>query len=544
MHRILGFSLLCLTVILPVGCGRDETPTSPATSTAPLANQFLDPDLAAGEIVLASGWEFASDVPLPSRLALLLEKCFGGFIQDFQREVITGDIVHYSIVLAVGPGEFDVIGLHRVVRERRPHVPIKAQNSLFLVHGMGKDFVGNFLPGRKSPLLPDDIGFAVFMAQNDIDVWGIDSSYTLVPPGLEDFGFAAGWGMDKSINDIAAGIAVARTVRLFTGNGWRKMTLFGYSQGAIMGYAFLNRETQMPSGLRSVGSFIPVDWGLAFDDPDAQADECDYLTGYVDFWNDGVYGFDDDPDGFLAAVGYLAQTDPDDLSPFYEGFTNLEVFLFFTAVPSTLTPMHWWAGIYDSDGWPLDFAYTTRLMATEFWLHWAPMHPPVHLWVDFHSINCEESIWETNLAAIDLPVLSLEAAGGGGLAMAGTLDRLCSAEVTRHVVQLLGPDDAWRDFGHIDLFTAEDAAMLAWQPTLDWITNLRGGDASDLPAVDVVLSSEALDELRSLHPQVPSTGQYFNAPAPAARPVAATPASDEPSLPGRNVRLRQLPERR
>ena len=532
MHRypspllIVAVTVVCVLV----GCSRDENPTAPS-----IAPNALDHTLAAGEVMLACGWDFDTEVELPASLALLLDKNQRGIVQDFQREVITGNIAHYSLVLAVGPGEFDVIGLHRVVKERRPNVPIKTRESLFCVHGMGKDFVGNFMPGRKSPLLPDDVGFAVFMAQNDVDVWGIDNSYTLVPGGLADHGFAAGWGMEKSIDDIATGIGVARLVRLFTGNGWRKMTLLGYSQGLQMGYALLNRETQWPRGLRSVGAYIPVDWGLAFDDPDLQANECDYLAGYVDLYDDGVYGFDDDPDGFLFSVGFLAQTEPDAPSPFYEGFTNLEVFLFFTAVPSTEAGAVWWAGLFDDEGWPLDLAFTTRLMATEFWLNWAPMHPPTHLWADFHSLVCEDSIWETHLGAIDLPVFSLEAAGGGGPIQAGTLARLVNAEITRLVVQLLGPDDGWRDFAHIDLFTAENAESLAWQPTLAWLRGRQGREVTDpLPYGDSLTPADAA-RLGALD-WSPPIGQWLNGSAPQVRP-------DAPAHLPREVRSPRMRER-
>jgi len=541
VKRILQFSALLL--LCPLLACQQEPPVSPLDRSPDAADRAVDPALAAGELMLAFGWDFDPDVQLPASLAALGDKCGPGIVVDFQREAITGDIAHYGIVLAVGPGEHDVIGLHRVVRESRPFTPIRARKSLFLVHGMGKDFVGNFLPGVKSPLLPDDFGFAVFMAQNGLDVWGVDNSYTLVPAGLEDFSFAAGWGMDKCVADIATGVAVARSVRLFTGNGWRKMVLVGYSQGAIMGYAYLDGEADLPPVRRSISAFVPVDWGLGYDDPDVQQGECEFLGGYVGLYGDGVYGFDDDPDGFYASLGQLAQTDPDGPSPYYDGFTNLQVFLFFTATATPPNTVHYWAAIFDEFGVPLDLVHTTRLMATEFWIHWAPMHPPTHLWADFYAINCEDSVWEANLAAIDLPVFSLEAAGGGGPGMAGTLDRLVGCDVTRHVVQLLGPDDVLLDFGHVDLFTAENAAALAWQPTLDWLSSLHGQAADDAPDLDLVLDQAALPALRALGGTMAPSGRYLaaTASAPMVAPPAA-PARARADL-ERDARLRQTARR-
>lgn len=538
MVRLFAPALVLLLALSLTGCSREDTPTSPTTSPDATSTAPLDPELAAGAVMLACGWDFAHDVDLPANLAALLDKCPpGSIVQDFQREVITGDIVHYSLVLSVGPGPYDVIGLHRVVREQRPQRPIRARQSLFCVHGMGKDFVGNFMPGRKSPQLPDDLGFAVYMAQHDIDVWGIDNSYTLVPGGLDDHGFAADWGLNRCIDDIEGGIAVARLVRLFTGNGLRKMTLLGYSQGLQMGYALLDRQTLLPRGRRSVGSYIPVDWGLEFDDPDLQANECEFLSGYLDLLDEGIYGFDDDPDGFYASLGYLAQTAPDEPSPYYEDLTNLEVFLFYTAVPSVEAGSVWWAGLFDDDGWPLDFAYTTQLMATEFWIHWAPMHPPVRLWADFHTLVCEDSSWESRLGLIDMPVFSLEAAGGGGPYQVGTLDRLVSAEVTRHVVQLLGPDDAWRDFAHIDLFTADDAPQLAWQPTLAWLQSRQGRDDPDAWTVTETLDADALTRLRDVEWSSPSASQWIGQPVSARQTAPSQLPQERRSLRGRYHRF-------
>jgi hypothetical protein len=511
MGKLFCCLLACLAIGLLAGCGRESTPTSPGTPPATMATDPVDTELAAAEVVLACGWDFDAEVAFPASLANLLDKNGHCIVRDFQREVLVGDIVHYSLVLSVGPGEYDVIGLHRVVRERRPYVPIRAPQSLFLVHGMGKDFTGCFLPGRKSPLLPDDFGFAVFMAQHDVDVWGIDSSYLLVPLGVGDFSFAQDWGMDKCIDDIETGVAVARLVRLFTGNGLRKMTLGGYSQGGLMGFGLLNRETQLRPGRRTIGSYISMDSGLGSDDPYLKEIACASFIPYLERWEAGIYAIWDDPDGFYYDIGYFAQTDPYGSSPYYGEFTNLQVFLFFTATSTPPSTEHYWAASFDESEMPVDFTYTTRVSATEFWMRWAPMNPPTHQWVDINAILCGEndSAWETHLGEVDMPVLSLEAAGGGGPGQAGTLDRLVNADVTRHVVRILPPEDAWLDFGHVDLFTAENAAVEAWQPTLDWIESQHGRDVPDLPEPVVMLEQEQFAAIRALE-WAPPAGHWLN----------------------------------
>jgi hypothetical protein len=53
--------------------------------------------------------------------------------------------VLYTLVLKVGPGEFDTIGIHRVVRERWPYCPIKSSREIMMLHGDNSDFSPSFL---------------------------------------------------------------------------------------------------------------------------------------------------------------------------------------------------------------------------------------------------------------------------------------------------------------------------------------------------------------------------------------------------------------
>jgi hypothetical protein len=316
-------------------------------------------------------------------------------------------------------------------------------------------------------------------------------------------------------------------VRLFTGNGLRKMTLLGYSQGSMMGYALLNRQTQLPRGLRSVGAYINVEGGLDYDHPEVAEHECAWLSWYVDAYNGGLYGFDDDPDGYYYDLGYLAQTDPDGESPYYEGLTNLQVFLYFNSAPNVpSSPGHWWAASFDDDGVPLALTYTTLLMATEFWIYWAPMHWPTRLIADQHAICCGDAIWEAHLDQIELPVFCLDAAGGFGPGMSTTLQRLVRADVTHHIVQLMSPEDAWLDFAHIDLFTAENAPQVAWQPTLAWLQGRQGREEPDAWTVVEALGDAVLAHLGDLEWSPPYAGQWLGQPI-STRPVVPAQGPQE-----------------
>jgi len=529
MRRILVITLAAIPWLLSAGCSLEEAPTAPPESLSASEAGAIETELVAGEIVLAAAWGFDPEVDLPAGLAALRGKSGICHIREFDRDVLAGDIVHYGIVLSVGPGEHDVIGLHRVVRERRPYRPIRARKSLFVVHGAGKDFVGTVLPGLKSPVLPDDVGFGVFMAENDVDVWGIDLRYTLVPPGLQDLSFAADWGFSTSVTDIRAAVAIARLVRLFTGSGFGKMALMGYSMGSLMGYELLDRETQLPRGLRSVSAYIAADQGFVWDTEDKRLWHCDGLADWQALLDDGVYGFYDDPDGFFGDIGILARDHPDEPSPYFDGFTNLEVFLYFTAVPTPPFSNHFWAANFDEEEIPVSFRFTTLPMAADFWIYWAPMSPPTLLWRDTYAILCGEGAtgWLDRVGDIEVPVLSLEAGGGFGPEMTSTLDFLTSADVTRHVVQFLPPDEAARDFGHVDLFTAENAMVEAWQPALAWLQSLRGREETAIPEVAEVLPASVVAELNALHPFGAASSGFVGATVVGWAPETASLAGGQ-----------------
>ena len=156
-------------------------------------------DAAAFDLATLAGWELADDVTDKDGLCVVL---------NFEREIIVGNIAHYSAQVQVGPGEYDRIGIHRVVKERRPYQPMKTHRNVFLQHGDLKDFAGIFLPGQYSPNLPDDFGVAVFLAQHDVDVWGIDQNWNLVPGDETDFSFMANWGLQNQVDNLHFALAV------------------------------------------------------------------------------------------------------------------------------------------------------------------------------------------------------------------------------------------------------------------------------------------------------------------------------------------------
>jgi len=111
----------------------------------------------------------------------------------------------------------------------------------------------------------------------------------------------------------------------------------------------------------------------------------------------------------------------------------------------------------------------------------------VDLWVDFmiqappffanafsrdeyiSSCGAEFAPWTDQLGDVALPVLYVSAAGGFGLVYANTLEGMVSADISTLTIQLHPDEEVELEFAHIDLFTADNAPQLVWQPIQQWI---------------------------------------------------------------------------
>ena len=92
-----------------------------------------------------------------SIVALILSACFvcgtpaakGGFdpgtIKAVDRTVLYRNIVHYRFKLVVGQGEFDVIQVHRIVKEPQPRWPERTKDAVLLLPGLPTYFEGLFV---------------------------------------------------------------------------------------------------------------------------------------------------------------------------------------------------------------------------------------------------------------------------------------------------------------------------------------------------------------------------------------------------------------
>jgi hypothetical protein len=452
---------LVAALLLVPGCSDldRESPVAPADDGALAA---VDVEGLARAIVAEAGWPVEDTSGVSSDRAI---PSFPNF--QFERTVLAGDVAHYSLRVPVGPGEHDVIGLHRVVRERRPFVPIRTQHSIMLQHGDVKDFTGMFLPGTTSPTMPDGFGLAVTLAAADIDVWGIDQGWTLVPAETTVFDFMAGWGLDRQIRDLGTAIDLGRILRGLTGNGWRKMALLGYSSGSVTGFSLVCQDSQRPPGLRRVNAYVAGDFGLVSDHPE-WIWVCETETPYyLDLIGQGIHHFESP----FPVFGIPAREDPDGDSELIPGYTNLQAAIgigAWTAYPEV--SYHFLGGIFDEAWTPLGLQYTDVDMWLDFLIS-GPPYMPLQFFVDYESLTlAPESVpWDDHLADVTVPVFYLYATGGAGGYGLHTLDLIGSSDVTQLEIGFHPPEELLLDFAHVDLFIADDAPTLVFTPIRDWV---------------------------------------------------------------------------
>src|SRR5688572_19315740 len=132
------------------------------------------------------------------------------------RRQLAGNIIEYNFRIPVGTGQYDFIGIHRVVKERAPWRPVRTSRALMMAHGDIWGFRAAFLtpPNRNLP---------VFLASNGIDVWGIDFGWSLAPSSTTDFSFMRNWGIERDARDLGVALAIARGIRFATNEGAGKM---------------------------------------------------------------------------------------------------------------------------------------------------------------------------------------------------------------------------------------------------------------------------------------------------------------------------------
>jgi len=366
-------------------------------------------------------------------------------------------------LVQVGAGEFDTITIHRVSVERRGRL----RRALMLLPGTGLDVENLYLPRINSEAVPDDYSPLIYAAQRGIDAWSMDYRGSDLPAGIEDYGFMADWGLATATTDAQLAMKFARLVRLFEGDGYRRIHVGGYSAGVSVAFSVASRDAARHQGRRDVRGIVVVD--DAFDtDPATSQGACMALEmANADL---AMGNFIEDL-SFLNLIGGFAKADPYGPTPFGPpGFTNLQFFNLVVTSPSGPEPFHIFGGAPGEDGFPAP-AFTPQNLAIDQGILFEPALPLVFS-RDLSAIRCSaEPVSELDggLPGVRVPVLHVGAAGGNANAIDYTLSQIGSTDITTMLVRKLSPGEEAFDYGHGDVFAATDAAAEVWQPIVDWI---------------------------------------------------------------------------
>lgn len=403
------------------------------------------------------------------------EHAFAGVaVRNAARVVLPDNISHYTYDVRVGSGQFDVIRLHRVVKELIPgHTP-QTLNGVFLLPGSPNYFEEIFMAPLISQAVPSDHSIAVFLAKNDVDVWGMDYGWALVPPETTDFNFMKDWGLEKDVQHAEIALSIVRFLRAWSGQDYGPLHLLGFCWGGMVGYSLASQETQQPDVLRNLKGLIALDIGMKLEKEADRASSCDALATDQATLDSGVYS--DDSGLFLKQLSGLALSAPKDPSDNIPGMTNYQAALFFGTSTELLTGQFWHfvGGYLDENGVPSDLRYTDARLWLDV-LQNAPPHYPVRQDVDGDLLWCGQTNapFTEHLDQIAIPILHVGAAGGIGKAGFYTATFTKSKDVKTILVQRLADDKRQEDFGHADTVLADDAETLVWKPILDWIVAHR-----------------------------------------------------------------------
>ncbi|AUX41292.1 uncharacterized protein SOCE26_027020 [Sorangium cellulosum] len=408
-------------------------------------------------------------------------------IERPHRRIIDADnhIAEYTVDVQVGPGARDVIGLHRVVREKSRYRPAELSEAVMLVHGDAWPFRGAFLDA------PDRNTFAEFLAREGIDVWGIDLRWTRVPAGTADTSFMSAWGMEKDADDLGIALSIARVNRDLTReapahSAGSKIKLLGWSRGGQLAYAYAGRESQVPIlARRHVDGIIPVDIYLKTDlsTPEGQLRRdyaCERLDVNLAQYNDTSRSdrYYSSLGSVISALGGAALADPTGASPILAGMSNRQAALLAGQATYLLedgrppTPFyHLVGGTFDTNGLPVDLTYLTdesRWFSVEAQ---AAPYQPIKGLIDSERAMCGDPgpTIADHLGAITVPVLYVGAGGGFGQSGVYTTTLLGSTDRSSIVQSAPAAGGQLGDIGHNDIFLADDAKDLFWNGIRDWI---------------------------------------------------------------------------
>ncbi|HEY9422121.1 MAG TPA: hypothetical protein VIW92_11960, partial [Thermoanaerobaculia bacterium] len=187
--------------------------------------------------------------------------------------------------------------------------------------------------------------------------------------------------------------------------------------------------------------------------------------------------------GLISAIGGLAVADPNGPSflngpPFnLPGYNNRQAGLLVGQATfglqgglETAPFYHFTGGTFDTEGKPTGLLYSNEADLFAFEIAASPVQPNREL-LEADAATCEQNdvAFDDHLSEIKVPVFYIGAGGGFGEFGIYTTTLLGSTDVTTLVINKVPAAARILDYGHADLFLANDAETLVWQPLLDWV---------------------------------------------------------------------------
>ena len=386
------------------------------------------------------------------------------------RVIVHGDVVHYQFDVPVGPGPFDVIRMHRVVKEVSPGRPAKKMEGILLLPGLPQLFEPIFMSEAAPSVPPDQGSVALFLASSGVDVWGMDYGHSFIPYPTTDFIFLKEWGVDKDVAFTHIALSIARYLRATSEQGNGPIHLLGFSYGGFLVYAAAAEDTQFPGNLRNIKGIIPVDGG-SFKQPmgsTAQINSCNTAQSTLATLDAGTYHFDSSSSHLRAraALDY-----PDTPNPAAAGasapfpafpaytFTNYQ----YQLVNGVRTKF--FAGTYTVSPPSVTLFFTSGYRFVSLGTTTPPYYP-LRLTLDGAASRCGGDLYpvafDDHLGEVDVPILYIARQDTGFY----TTTLTNSSDVTKMTVNpTLDPSL----YGHADFMLANNGASQIWQKILDWI---------------------------------------------------------------------------
>lgn len=377
------------------------------------------------------------------------------------RRVIEDNISEYTIILKTGPGEFDKLGIHRVTREDSTWNPSHSSHGIMMLHGdigtFDTAFMLSTLATNFSTNVSTNHSPAMYLAEHDIDVWGISLPWTFVPDNHTNFSFMQTWDTAKYLNDIEIALKFARAGRTASGSPCGKLFFLGWSRGAQELWSYANYEAGISSGDRDVKAMIPLEFTYKYNssqDPLLITNACTRHTNGNTSRSGGTYH---------SSTGQTVKGLPD------AGLFVAATETFLAALPPPNYFYHFFAANFDIFGTPLSLKYTNFDFVKVF-VQYMPSFQSNGEQVDGDAILCGLSNpYDGNLGSINIPILNVAAAGGFGRTAMYTPSLTASNDTTNLLIAFESPLAEDLDYGHADTVFANNAPNVWWANLTSWI---------------------------------------------------------------------------